>query len=186
MIAWETDMGKALSRGAAEHKSVILEFFSPECIGCTQMEDVTFPDTAVSNFIIDRMIPLRAPVGSKSLAADFRGVWTPTLIILDYYGKEHQRMIGYIPPDEMVASLLLGIGKVGLENDQFNEAVLQLNTLLNGYPHSAAAPEAVYLRGVARYKSSHAANVLKDCYQQLLAEYPASEWTKRAQPFSLL
>src|SRR6185369_7057515 len=102
-----------------------------------------------------------------SLAADFRVVWTPTLITLDYYGKEHQRTLGYLPPDEMVASLLLGIGKVGFGYEQFNDAVLQFNMLLNGYPKSAAAPEAVYLRGVARYKASHAPTALKECYQQL-------------------
>ncbi|HBG06178.1 MAG: hypothetical protein A2075_25320 [Geobacteraceae bacterium GWC2_58_44] len=186
MIPWETDIGKALARGAAEQRSILLEFYSPECIGCKQMDAVTFPDQAVSNFIIDRMVPLRAPVEGKALAADFRVGWTPTLIVLDYYGKEHQRTLGYLPPDEMVASLLLGIGKVGLGNDQFNEAVLQFSTLLNGYPHSACAPEAVYLRGVARFKSSHSATALKEAYRQLLAEYPGSEWTRRAEPYTLL
>ena len=186
MIAWETDMGKALARGKAEQKSVLLQFYSSECIGCQQMDRVTFPELDVANFIIDRMVALRAPVGAKTLAADFRVVWTPTLVILDYYGKEHQRTVGFIPPDEMVASLLLGLGKVSFDNDQFNEAGIQLNTLLNGYPRSAAAPEAVYLRGVARYKSSHAATALKDAYQQLLAEYPGNEWTRRAEPYTLL
>jgi hypothetical protein len=186
MIAWETEMGKALARGKAEQKSVLLQFFSPECIGCRQMDAVTFQDLDVSNFITDRMVALRAPIGARTLAADFRVVWTPTLVVLDYYGKEHQRTLGYIPPDEMVASLLLGIGKVALNNDQFSDAGVQLNTLLNGYPQSATAPEAVYLRGLARYKSSHAATALKDCYRQLLTQYPASEWTKRAEPFNLL
>jgi hypothetical protein len=186
MITWESEMGKALARGKAEQKCILLDFFSPECIGCKQMDAVTFPDTAVSNFIIDRMIPLHADVGARSLASDFRVVWTPTLIVLDYYGKEHQRTVGFIPPDELVATLLLGIGKVGFENDQFNEAVIQFNTLINGFPKSAVAPEAVYLRGVARYKSSHAVGALKDIYQQLLAEYPESAWTRRAQPYSLL
>ena len=186
MITWESEMGKALARGKAEQKCVLLDFFSPECIGCKQMDAVTFPETGVSNFITDRMIPLRADVGSRSLASDFRVVWTPTLIVLDYYGKEHQRSVGYIPPDEMVASLLLGIGKVSFESDQFNETVIQLNTLLNGFPRSASAPEALYLRGVARYKSSHAVGALKDVHQQLLAEYPDSAWTRRAEPFSLL
>jgi len=186
MIVWETDMGKALARGAAEQKSILLDFYSPECIGCKQMDAVTFPDLAVANFVIDRMVPLRAPVGGKTLAADFRVVWTPTLIVLDHYGKEHQRTVGFLPPDEMVASLLLGIGKAGLGNDQFNEAVVQFSTLLNGYPGSACAPEAVYLRGVARYKSSHAASALKEGYQQLLAQYPDSEWTRRAEPYTLL
>lgn len=186
MIPWETEIGKALARGQAEQKSLLLEFFSPECIGCKQMDAVTFPHSAVANFLTDRVVPLRSPVGAKTLAADFRVVWTPTLIVLDYYGKEHQRTLGYLPPDEMVASLLLGIGKVGLDNDQFNEAVMQFNTLLNGYPRSAAAPEAVYLRGVARYKSSHAASALKEAYRQLQADYPANEWALRAEPFALL
>jgi hypothetical protein len=186
MITWESEMAKALARGKAEQKCVLLDFFSPECIGCKQMDAVTFPDDAVSNFITDRMIPLRARVATEGLATDYRVVWTPTLVILDYYGKEHQRTVGYIPPDEMVASLLLGIGKASFDNDQFNETIIQLNTLLNGYPQSAAAPEAVYLRGVARYKSSHAAGALKETYQQLLAEYPGSKWTRRAEPYSLL
>jgi hypothetical protein len=186
MISWESEMGKALARGKAEQKCLLLEFFAPECIGCRQMEAVTFADRDVSNFITDRMVALRAPVSANPLIADFGVAWTPTLVVLDYYGKEHQRTVGYIPPDELVASLLLGIGKVGFNNDQFSEAGIQFNTLLNGYPQSAAAPEAVYLRGVARYKSSREAAALKDTYQQLLAQYPGNEWTRRAEPYTLL
>jgi len=179
-------MGKALARAKAEQKCVLLDFFSPECIGCKQMDAVTFPDDRVVNFISSRLVPLRAEAGTGSLAADFRLVWTPTLIILDLYGHEHQRTVGYLPPDEMVPTLLLGISKASFVNDQFNEAVIQLSTLLNGYPESAVAPEAVYLRGVARYKSSHAPGALKEVYQQLLEQYPDSKWTRRAEPYSLL
>lgn len=186
MLAFETEMGKALARGKAEQKSVLIEFYSPECIGCRQMDAVTFEDLGVANFITDRMVALRVPVGAKTLAADFRVVWTPTLIVLDYWGKEHQRTVGYLPPDEMLAWMLLGLGKVGFDLDQFSEAGIQFNTLLNACPQSAAAPEAVYLRGVARYKSSHAAQALKDTYRQLSLEYPGNEWTRRAEPFDLL
>ena len=186
MITWESEMSKALVRGKTEQKCVLLDFFSPECIGCRQMDAVTFPEVAVANFITDRMIPLHVEVGARGLASDFRVVWTPTLIVLDYYGKEYQRTVGYLPPNEMVAMLLLGIGKVGLENNQFSEAVIQFNTLLNGHPTSSFAPEAVFLRGVARYKSSHTPGALKECYQQLLAEYPESAWTGRAEPYSQL
>jgi thioredoxin-related protein len=186
MIVWETEMAKALARGKAEQKCVLLEFVSDDCIGCQQMDAVTFPDIAVDNFISDRMVPLRAQAAHSTLAADFRIVWTPTLLVLDFYGKEHHRSLGFLPPEEIVASLLLGIGKTALENGQYNEAVLQLNTMLNGYPEAACAPEAVYLRAVSRYRSSHAASTLKDCYQQLLEQYPQSDWVKRAKPFTLL
>ena len=186
MIPWETEVAKALARGKAEHKEILVEFYSPDCIGCQQMDKVTFPDQAVENFIIDRMVPLHAPAGTSTLSADFRVVWTPTLMILDFYGREHARTVGFLPPDEMVPSLLLGIGKTALDRGMHNEAVLQFSTLLNGYPQSAAAPEAVYLRGVSRYKSSQSPTALKDIYQQLKNEYPQSEWAKRAEPFSLL
>lgn len=186
MIRWESDMAKALARAKAEQRCVLLEFFSNECIGCKQMEAVTFPDESVENFIADRLVPLRVEVGARNLASDFRVVWTPTLIVLDYYGKEHQRTLGFMPPDEIVASLLLGIGKVALEQDLFNEAVIQFSTLLNGCPDSDAAPEAVYLRGVARYKASHAPEALKEAQKQLAAQYPNSAWTRRAEPYTLL
>ena len=186
MISWESDMGKALARGIAEQKSVLLEFFSHDCIGCQQMEEVTFADADVINFISSHMVPLRIPVTNEALAADFRVFWTPTLIVIDYYGKEHQRTLGYLPPEETVASFLLGIGKVSLGYGQFNEAVIQFNTLLNGCPRSAVAAEAVYLRGVARYKASQALSALKETYQFLLVKYPESEWTRRAAPFNLL
>lgn len=186
MIAWESDMAKALARGKAEQKSVLVEFFSIECIGCKQMEEVTFADPAVINFISDHVIPLRIPATNAAHTADYRVIWTPTIITMDYYGKEHQRTVGFLPADEMVGSALLGMGKVSLDYGQFSEAVIQFNTLLNGCPDCASAPEAVYLRGVARYKTSHAPSALKDIYQQLLAQHPESEWTKRAHPFTLL
>jgi hypothetical protein len=186
MTAWESEVDRALARAKAEQKCVLLEFFSPECIGCKQMDKVTFPNQDVANFITDRMVPVRARADHSKLAPQYHIVWTPTLVVLDLYGTEHQKTLGYIPPEELVASLLLGISKAALANGQYNEAVLQINTLLNGYPNSACAPEAVYLRGVARYRSSHEAAALKDSYRQLSGDYPNSEWTRRAEPFTLL
>jgi len=61
-----------------------------------------------------------------------------------------------------------------------------LEALLAGYPKSDAAPEAIFLRGVSRYKSTHEAKPLKEAYELLQAQYPGSEWTKRAYPYRLL
>ena len=185
MIPWESDTAKALARGTAEQKSVLLQFFSPECIGCRQMDEVTFADPDVMNFM-EHVVPLRLPVNSGSHSSDYRVSWTPTLVVLDYYGREHQRTVGYLPPEEIVGWLLLGMGKVSLDYGQFSEAVIQFNTLLNGCAACASAPEAVYLRGVARYRTSRAPEALKEIHKQLQSQYPASEWTKRAEPFTLL
>jgi len=150
------------------------------------MDAVTYPNLEVFNFITDKIVPLRVPADAQPISGDFKVMWTPTLVTLDYYGKEHHRTVGFLPPEELIPSLLLGMGKTDFETGQFNDAIIHFNTLLNGYPRSAAAPEAVYLRGVSRYKSTHDAKPLKEAYEQLKAEYPESEWATRAQPYSLL
>ena len=78
------------------------------------------------------------------------------------------------------------MGKVDFDTEQFNAAIVHFDKLLVDYPQSAAAPEAVYLRGVSRFKGSHDPGLLKETYERLKADYPNSEWVKRAQPYSLL
>ena len=149
------------------------------------MDAVSYPDEKVANFIIDKVVPVRI-LADSPLASDFKVTWTPTLVTLDFYGKEHYRTVGFLPPDELVSFLLLGIAKTDFDGQQYSDAILNLNMLLAGYPQSAAAPEAVFIRGVARYKSTKDTSPLKEAYQQLTAAYPGSEWAKRAQPYRLL
>lgn len=150
------------------------------------MDAVSYPDVKVSNFIIDKVVPLRIPADAQPLSTEFRVLWTPTLVTLDIYGKEHYRTVGFLPPEELVPSLILGMAKVDFASLQYNDALINLNMLLAGYPKSAAAPEAVFLKGVCRYKSSKDAKCLKDAYEQLASDYPESEWAKRATPYKLL
>lgn len=149
------------------------------------MDAVTYPDAKVIAFINEKIVPLRVPADNQ-LAAEYKVTWTPTLVTLDFYGREHHRTVGFLPPHELIPSLLLGVGKTDFDAEQFNDAVLHLNRLLADYPASAAAPEAVYLRGISRYKSSRDPKPLKEAYEKLKADYPASEWVHRAQPYSLL
>jgi outer membrane protein assembly factor BamD (BamD/ComL family) len=120
------------------------------------------------------------------LSTDFNVKWTPTLVTLDSQGKEHHRTVGFLSPEELIPSLLLGIAKSFFETDRFKEALQNIDRLLAEYPKSDSAPEAIYLRGVCRYKSTKDPKPLKDAYEKLNAEYPLSEWTKRAYPYRLL
>ena len=58
--------------------------------------------------------------------------------------------------------------------------------LLANYPASDAAPEAVFARGVYRYKSTHDPATLKEAYELLEKHYPQNQWTKRAYAYRLL
>lgn len=150
------------------------------------MDTVTYPTTNVIDFISSRMVPLRVAADALPISKDFRVTWTPTIVVLDHYGTEHQRTIGFLPPEELVPSLILGIGKADFNNGDYNDAILRMNEIINQHPDSAVAPEAVYLRGVCRYKTSHDAAGLKEAYETLSSRYRASEWAKRAHPYSLL
>jgi tetratricopeptide (TPR) repeat protein len=149
------------------------------------MGAVTYPNEKVAEFVMNRMVPIQVLFDSP-LATDFKIKWTPTIIVLDYYGKEHHRTVGFFPPEEFIPSMLLGMGKIDFDTDQFDAATSHFDKILAEYPKSMAAPEAIYLRGVSGYKASHNAAPLKEAYEKLKTEYPASEWVKRAEPYSLL
>ena len=150
------------------------------------MDAVTYPNPAVIEFIQTHVVPLQVAYDAQPLATEFNVKWTPTLVTLDPDGKEHHRTVGFLSPEELIPSLMLGMAKCDFDLELFAEAISTLEELLGKYPRSDSAPEAIYIRGVSRYKSTHDAKPLKEAYERLQQEYPASEWTKRASPYRLL
>jgi hypothetical protein len=150
------------------------------------MGAVTFPDAKVIAFIKQNVIPIRLPHDHKPLAEQFQVKWTPALVTLDTEGKEHHRTVGFLSPEELIPSLLLGKAKVDFDHEDFVKALVSLEALLKDYSKSAAAPEAIFLRGVCGYKSTNNPKALKEAYEKLAKDYPDSEWTKRAYPYRLL
>ncbi len=150
------------------------------------MDAVTYPNPSVIEFVQKRMVPLRVSYNAQPLAKDFNIQWTPTLITLDFEGKEHHRTVGFLPPQELIPSLMLGIAKCHFDAERFEDAGAILYKLLAEYPQRDSAAEAIYLCGVSRYKKTHEAKALKEAYERLQKDYPTSEWTKRASPYRLL
>jgi TolA-binding protein len=150
------------------------------------MDAVTYPEPKVAEFLNSRIIPVRLAFNSQPYAAQYEVKWTPTLITLDADGKEYHRTVGFLSPEALIPSLLLGMAKVFFNGDRFSEALDLFDQLLAGYPKSPSAPEAIYLQGVSRYKSTHDPKPLKGAYEKLQADYPSSEWTQRAYPYRLL
>ena len=150
------------------------------------MGAVTYPNPSVVEFIEENLVPVQLRFDAEPESTDFKLRWTPTVITLDWEGQEHHRTVGFLSPEQLIPSLLLGIGKAYFDREQFGDALSAFDRLLAGYPESDSAPEAIYLSGVSRYKSTHDAKPLKEAYERLQAEYPTSEWTRRAYPYRLL
>jgi tetratricopeptide (TPR) repeat protein len=150
------------------------------------MNAVAFPDPAVVDFVTNNLIPVRVPADDPKLGTRYKVKWTPTLLILDTEGVEHYRSLGFYPPEELIPSLLLGMGKAKFNLPDRPAACSCFEKILANYPASSLAPEAVYLDGVSRYIETHDAANLIGIFDRLAADYPDSPWLTRADPYRLL
>ena len=122
-IKWETEFEKAKKRAKAEGKLIFLDYFDPKCSGCQQMEKCTYLNEAVRDFINNEVIPLRVPLGQEPLCSNFNINFTPARLLLDQDGNEHDRTVGYLPVDELVPAILLGIGHAYVHESRYHEAL---------------------------------------------------------------
>jgi len=150
------------------------------------MDAVAYIDPAVIAFINETFIPLRLPASDKELGTRYKVKWTPSLFILDGKGGEQYRTLGFYPPQHLIPSLLLGIGKAKFNLPDRVAACEAFDRVIDEYPHDSLAPEAVYLLGVSRYIESRDVTHLIALYDRLTAEYPESTWVTRAAPYRLL
>ena len=109
----------------------------------------------------------------------FEAVWTPTVIIISPEGKERWRIEGYLPKDEFRPQLEMGIARVSLMRKRWSDAQQIYERIIEQFPNSEAAPEAVYWQGVCNYSLSKNPAILKENYERLNQEYPESIWAKK-------
>lgn len=150
------------------------------------MDAVTHPDMKVIQFIEKNTVPVKLLHDSKPWADEYMVKWTPSLITVNAVGQEHHRTVGFLPPEELIPSVLLGVGKLHFDAERIEKALEFFDQIVEKYPRSDSTAEAIYLKGVCHYKSTHNAKPLKMAYERLQADYPTSIWTKRAYPYRLL
>lgn len=106
----------------------------------------------------------------------FDAVWTPTVFILDSNGEERFRYEGYPPKDEFRAQLELGLARVAFMNKDWSDAERRYSEVVDRYPNTKAAPEALYWKGVSHYKATNDHTVLGQLAEQFKQKYSDSIW----------
>lgn len=106
--------------------------------------------------------------------------WTPTILVVDASGKERHRVEGFLPKDELIAQLALGLGHSAFARQQFGEAEKLLREVVERFPATSAAPEALYWAGVARYKATNDGAALADTAAAFARRFQDSTWAKKA------
>ena len=139
----------------------------------------------MAGFINENFVPISVHIKENPAGFHrFDSVWTPTALILDENGKERHRIEGYLPKDEFAAQLLLGVARVAFMQKKWKDAEALYSQILNDYPKSTAAPEAVYWKAVSHYKATNDHTVLGEVPKTLQQKYPDSVWAKKAIPWA--
>ncbi|HWS53502.1 MAG TPA: thioredoxin fold domain-containing protein [Pyrinomonadaceae bacterium] len=149
------------------------------------MEAESYADDETSSFINENFVPVEAHIKERpAYFHRFDAVWTPTVLVLDPDGTERLRIEGYLPKDEFRAQLEMGLARVAFMRKRWADAEQRYAAVVERYPDSKVAPEAVYWRGVSRYKATNDHTALGDVPGQLEEKYADSVWALKALPWS--
>jgi hypothetical protein len=144
-----------------------------------------YPDERVARFISDNFIAARVhvkdqPEDYRRFAQRYTTQWTPTLLVIDRDGTERHRIEGFLPADDLLAQLTLGLGHSAFAQERWDEAERRFREVVDRFPKTEGAPEALYWAGVARYKAKGDASALAETGREFTRRYQDSSWAKKA------
>ncbi len=144
-----------------------------------------WPDQRVVSLVTDNFLAARVHV--KEQAADFKRFgaiygahWTPTILMLDPGGVERHRIEGFLPLDDFLSEVWLGLGHIAFAAGAYKDAEGRFEEVLRRLGSSEGAPAAQYWAGVSRYKASGDAKDLVATAAAFKNRYQDSVWAKKA------
>ena len=146
---------------------------------------MTYQDEGVQRFLQDSFVAIKYNTSKpdehfRRLNGAFAHLWHPDLIVFDHHLKEARRVIGYLPPAELVAQLSIGLGLVHLYQRRPEAAQTVLEQVDGEAVSDDAAAEALYWAGIAAYRASKKFDDLEQRWNSILRCYPATTWALRA------
>ena len=132
------------------------------------------------NFLPARIHVREQPEEWKRCGERYGVQWTPTVLIVDATGAERHRIEGFLPAEDFLPQLALGLAKSAFAREQYQEAERRYREIVERFPRSDVAPEALYWAGVARYKATHDAGALGQTAEAFTRQFQDSAWAKRA------
>jgi len=140
-----------------------------------------YPNPEVTSLIRDTFRAVRIHIKEQPGAwKRFAIRWTPTILILSPEGHEARRIEGYLPVDEFLGQLRLGLAFMAVNQKDFATAQRWFDEAASKSANTDAGPEALYWAGVSRYSASHKAEELRKTTQQFKDRYQNTSWAKRA------
>jgi hypothetical protein len=144
-----------------------------------------YPDPALARYITEHLEPVRVHVREqgaeyKRLGERYNVQWTPTILVLDPEGEERHRIEGFLPVDDFLSQIALGLAKSAFHRQNYADAERRYREIVDRFPSTDAAPEALYWAGVSKYKGSGDASALSATTAGFRDRYQDTTWAKKA------
>lgn len=144
-----------------------------------------YPDPRVAEFVNERFVPVRVHVKHQHedfqrLGERYTAQWTPTVLVIDGDGEVRHRIEGFLPADDFLAQLMLGEAHAAFRRNDHAAAEPLYRQVVERFPNTEAAPEALYWAGVSRYRASNDAAALADTARAFKERFQSSSWAKKA------
>ena len=100
--------------------------------------------------------------------------------IMDPDSTKRHQIEGFLPADDFLSQLKLGLAHSAFARQQWKEAESRYEDVVKTLPDSNAAPEALYWLGVSRYRGSGDVSALRQTAEAFKTRYTDSTWAKKA------
>jgi TolA-binding protein len=144
-----------------------------------------YADPQVARYLSEHLETVRVHVRDQKdayqrLSERYNAQWTPTVLILDADGEERHRIEGFLPADDFLSQVALGLAKSAFRRQDYGEAERQYREIVDRFPSSDAAPEALYWAGVSNYKATGDPSSLRATTTAFGQRYQDTAWAKKA------
>lgn len=134
----------------------------------------------MAEFITGNFVPVRAHVkDQQDVFERFGAQWTPAVLIVDPPETERHRFEGFLPKEDYLAQLRLGLAHAARARGEFSDAEKRYREVADGGSDEVAA-EALYWAGVSRYKATDDAAALGDTAKAFQSRFTDSPWAKKS------
>ncbi len=182
----EHNVDEAFKLARATKKAVLIDFWSVGCKGCQRMEELTYEDESVQEYLEQNYVLVKYNTGNLTKAFSDKYlvhalIWTPALFMYTPDGRVIRQVAGYLSPHQFIAELTLGKAMLQVRIGQPAAAI----PLLQELPYSSEYPslhqEALYWSGVAAFFAARKDfDALVPYWQELRSSYPGSVWAEKA------
>ena len=149
------------------------------------MDAVTYPDANVQAMLQAHFVPVKLQTKENAeQVRQFTLLWTPSLIVQDGRGREVQREVGFLPPEDFLPALALGYAKAMFATARASEALRALDGAIERHQHGEYTPQLYYWRATLGYQANHDRAELNTWWGRLQREYPDSTWSTRCSFFT--